>query len=268
MVARLRRARAAAPAPATGRAPVEKEHFMSVSAVLIPADEEQPVRRIAVDGLDDLQQAVGGCIEAIPYHADDAITTYVNEEGKFECEPNPRATRLLGPGLFAGDFVAGDVVVCGFDAATGENADCSEDFEAKLDESHRELRAPDKLGRRERSIDYEWVLNDDGNGTRNLAALSITHHTAGVGILSGRVHGNEFVAVLSNETEQPAACGGVIRSFQLGVGVWLCSEEVSRFSQKRLDAFAEDALARLRGLYAHSDPRVTRYFKIATGAAL
>jgi hypothetical protein len=113
----------------------------SYTAVVIPADEDEPVRRVVLndDGdssLRQLQEIVGGNIEAVPYHASSEVTTYVHEEGKYvfveedgTAKVNARATRLMAPGLFAGDWIAGPLVVCGFDAETGENRDCPEGFE-------------------------------------------------------------------------------------------------------------------------------------------
>ena len=76
-----------------------------------------------------LQEAVGGWIEAvaIPEFVTDSerATAYVNEEGKLEALPiNRRATDMMVPGvgLMWGDYIAGPMVVCGFDPRTGENA--------------------------------------------------------------------------------------------------------------------------------------------------
>ena len=123
----------------------------AVSAVLIPADPGEPVRRVTVDGLAELQAAVGGDIEAVDTAIlGDRLTSYINADGKFNgCQPNPRATELLGPGLFAGDFIAGPLLVCGFDPDEGENRDCPAGFEAEFLGVPRPLARPDyKLGRR------------------------------------------------------------------------------------------------------------------------
>lgn len=80
-----------------------------------------------------LQKAVGGYIEAVgvPGFIPDAEygTVYVNEEGKLHgLEPNMRATDFMVPGvgLWAGDYIAGNMVLLGFDPYTGENADVPE----------------------------------------------------------------------------------------------------------------------------------------------
>jgi Domain of unknown function (DUF3846) len=132
----------------------------AVSAVLIPVNPEQPVRRINVDGLGDLQAAVGGHIEAVDTSIlGDRLTSYINADGKYNgCEPNPRATTLLGPGLFAGDFIAGPLLVCGFDPELGENRDCPTGFEAEFLGVHRPLPSADHELPGDRSVTYAWNL--------------------------------------------------------------------------------------------------------------
>lgn len=108
-----------------------------MKALVVPQDKEQPVRYVDVpDGdseasLSTLQGLVGGLIQALPFpdaltgHANDAATAYVNEEGKYdpECTMNTRATDVMLPILGLRDVVMGNLVVCGFDAAEGENRD-------------------------------------------------------------------------------------------------------------------------------------------------
>jgi hypothetical protein len=240
---------------------------MSISALVIPADEALPIRRIIVaeDGLADLQAAVGGSIEAVPYHAHDGITTYINESGKFECEPNTRATQLLGPGLFAGDYIAGNLVVCGFDPSTGENLDCPEWLETRLG-CPRVLEDPDGVKQCERSTSREWALTADADGRFSIAVLLVTFELAGVDA-SSVPHGHQFTAVLGGQTRPSISTVCPVQS-DFDKSLPICREEVPGFSRRRLDLFDEDAIERLRGLYAKSDPRVTRFFRLASGAAL
>jgi hypothetical protein len=100
----------------------------SVEALVIPVDG--PIQRVELDGsLEQLQTLVGGFIEALPLPEficpDDDVTAYVNDEGKFSanCGINMRATNFLVPGigLFWGDYIAGPMVVSGFDPRTGEH---------------------------------------------------------------------------------------------------------------------------------------------------
>lgn len=101
-----------------------------VTALLIPV--EGPLQTVELDGsLAQLQDLVGGHIEALPIptfiRESARATAYVNEDGKFldSCEPNMRATDFMVPGvgLFMGDYVAGPLLLCGFDPNTGEHAE-------------------------------------------------------------------------------------------------------------------------------------------------
>jgi hypothetical protein len=62
--------------------------------------------------LTQLQGVVGGWIESVPTSGE--YTMYCHEEGKLEGLPlNPKATKLVRAYLHEGDYIAGDVVVCG-----------------------------------------------------------------------------------------------------------------------------------------------------------
>lgn len=79
-----------------------------------------------------LQELVGGNIEALPVPAQidpaERTTVYLNEESKYECEPNMRATDFMVPGVGIAwrDYIAGPLVICGFDPIRGVNTDVSE----------------------------------------------------------------------------------------------------------------------------------------------
>jgi Domain of unknown function (DUF3846) len=105
-------------------------------AIVIPV--EGPVFEVDLDGsLDQLQGHVGGFIQALPLpefiDPKGRATGYVHEEGKYECPPNMRATDFMVPGvgLFWGDWIAGPLVLCGFDPAKGENTDVPEGVVAR-----------------------------------------------------------------------------------------------------------------------------------------
>lgn len=99
-----------------------------VKVLVIPPEGPVEVRAIA-DTLEALQGLVGGHIEAAPLppfiEGQTRGTAYVNEDGKHdpECAPNGRATDFMVPGvgLFWGDYVAGTLIVLGFDPRTGEH---------------------------------------------------------------------------------------------------------------------------------------------------
>jgi len=110
-------------------------------AVVIPV--EGPVYEIEVGrpGADDLavlQEAVGGLIEALAVpqfiNGSERATAYCNEEGKYVCKPNMRATDFMVPGvgLFPGDYISGPMVVCGFNPRTGNHAPLPTTVEARV----------------------------------------------------------------------------------------------------------------------------------------
>lgn len=93
--------------------------------VVIPVEGPIEVREIE-DDLTSLQQLVGGYIEALPVPefipgADEA-TIYVNDD-KAGLVPNMRATDFMVPGvgIFFGDYVAGTMLLLGFDITRGEH---------------------------------------------------------------------------------------------------------------------------------------------------
>lgn len=135
----------------------------TIRAVLIPVEGEP--REVALperDGLERLQQLVEGDIEAIDVGREDA-TAYGNDEAKLvNMELNRRATDLVFPDpagfrrrssetkaayeaagyavieasppdpRFREPFVAGPLVVCGFDPYTGENRSIPDNLAAQL----------------------------------------------------------------------------------------------------------------------------------------
>lgn len=86
-----------------------------------------------------LQDAVGGTIQAVPVPRfvamADRATVYCNDDGKGLGLPfNGRATDFMVPGahLMWGDYIAGALVVAGFDPATGEHDVLPEPVEARV----------------------------------------------------------------------------------------------------------------------------------------
>jgi len=107
-----------------------------LSALVIPADPEQPVRDIGLNvdnSLKQLQELVGGSIEAVivpefadePDGADVYATAYVNANGLGALPTNWRATDFMvpGAGMAWGSVVHGDFVLVGFVPSSGTHAD-------------------------------------------------------------------------------------------------------------------------------------------------
>jgi hypothetical protein len=110
-------------------------------ALLIPVTGPVEELRLPTDHTElmQLQAAVGGWIEAVSMPEfiaeSERATGYVNEEGKLEQLPfNGRATDLMVPGvgLGWGDYIAGPMLVCGFDRHRGENTDIPAGVEKQI----------------------------------------------------------------------------------------------------------------------------------------
>lgn len=98
-------------------------------AMIIPADEAQPVRFEELSGLEAMQKVVGGYIELVPMTLNIAgtqheVSLFCNEEGKLEGLPlNRRATQMAGRNLRPGDYLAGDVFLTGAPDDDGNETD-------------------------------------------------------------------------------------------------------------------------------------------------
>jgi hypothetical protein len=97
------------------------------NAFVIYDDRVEEVELPERGTLEALQGIVGGHIEAVPVppflNGAPRATCYVNEDGKYACAPNMAATDFMVPGmgLFMGDYIAGPLVIVGFDPETGEH---------------------------------------------------------------------------------------------------------------------------------------------------
>jgi Domain of unknown function (DUF3846) len=118
---------------------MQQEDRTSARALVIPVDG--PVQPITLDDtLEQLQSIVGGLVQALPVpefiDPDGRSTVYVGDESKFDpdCLPNMRATDFLVPGvgLFWGDYVAGPMIVAGFDPRTGQHVPLPDAVEQRV----------------------------------------------------------------------------------------------------------------------------------------
>lgn len=124
-----------------------------MKAVLVPVGEMPRV--IEVDGLKDLQSAVGGNIELCSWVFNDRPVVYVNEEGKFTCPPNRAvyataedegAIKWDGSTVKRGELLEilfGDFVCIGYDPETGEDRDVTEEEIMRVRERFESLRSID-----------------------------------------------------------------------------------------------------------------------------
>lgn len=97
-----------------------------IHAIQIPVDEERPLYKVAIEGLEGMQAAVGGYIEIIDLGPLTA-SLVANEEGKLEKRDiNRRATLLfwlLFPSVRHRDVIVGDVLIVGHPDRQGNTTD-------------------------------------------------------------------------------------------------------------------------------------------------
>ena len=110
---------------------------MGNRALLVPCGGMP--REIEIDGLADLQRAVGGYIESCAWIFNDEPAVFINEEGKFTCTPN-RAVYATAEDegkitwddvvIHEGDLldiIYGDFVCIGMNPEEGENRDITDE---------------------------------------------------------------------------------------------------------------------------------------------
>lgn len=101
------------------------------SAILIPADHTQPVRRVEVSEHAELVALVGGYLDSITIRASQPYVVLFNEDGKqLNLEVNVRATLFLASVLL-GDFICGNCVIVGFDN-DGDTRDAPAGLEERI----------------------------------------------------------------------------------------------------------------------------------------
>lgn len=95
---------------------------------------------IEFDGLEGMQRAVGGYIEAVPWLFDDNPSVYVNEEGKLDGALPNRAIVMGGEVV---DILFGPILCTGFDFETGDTVDIADD---EIDRASRYFTAESPAG--------------------------------------------------------------------------------------------------------------------------
>jgi hypothetical protein len=223
-------------------------------ALLLPADPRQPIRRLKVEGLDDVRAAAGGQIEGFACPSDPSVWGYASAIGKCVAggEPNARATSLLDPD---GAWITGDVVLLAFDDHR-QQRDLSARFAALIDEPSV-LGEPTLSARGNAAAFHAWEISRDERGGRVMAVLTITLCPAleePIGLAE------EYTALLSTRAERSdlfdnrLCCDGPRTAFYVRRerGVAVCRNNTCRF--------AALALATVNALYAVGDERVLAHF--------
>ena len=119
------------------------------------------------------------------------------------------------------------------------------------------LRDPDRTDRGdggEREVTFVWNLAADPDGGERQVVLSIMHHSKG--------RGGAFSATVLNRTECHTAFGTEHSMGSISDWARIASESVSRYSQPRLEQFAQTALKTLRDLYEQGDEQTHGYFEV------
>jgi hypothetical protein len=107
---------------------------MNLKTVLIETNGKKSI--VFYTSFAQMQKAVGGYIEAIPF---DIGTAYLNEEGIAKKLPvNPTATRLckqFNVGLAISDQIRGNMIILGSPDSKGSETDIPESLLKKLEVS-------------------------------------------------------------------------------------------------------------------------------------
>ena len=118
--------------------------------------------------------------------------------------------------------------------------------------------APDQTENRNRSIVYRWLASEQDDGAKHYVALTA---------MSYHPERKCFAAGLNSEKHEPASYGGTMIGFALFGGVRvLVSGYVARFSQKALEAFADEARTALSSM--DEDEKVQKIIEAARAGRL
>lgn len=110
------------------------------TALRINTDFTTDTLDLEVDSLTQLQEAVGGLVQAADLHDD--LTLWCNEEGKLinGMQPNVIATHLWEKSFGMTDIIMGDVVFTGGTDDEGDNLALPHPWLVQLEELARKLR--------------------------------------------------------------------------------------------------------------------------------
>jgi hypothetical protein len=110
------------------------------TALRINTDFTTEILDLEVDSLTQLQEAVGGLVQAVDLRDD--LTLWCNEEGKLinGMQPNVIATHLWEKNFGMTDIILGDVVFTGGTDDEGDNLALTHAWQVQLTEMARKLR--------------------------------------------------------------------------------------------------------------------------------
>jgi hypothetical protein len=115
------------------------------TALRINVDFTTEILDLEVDSLTQLQEAVGGLIQAVDLY--DNLTLWCNEEGKLinGMQPNVIGTHMWEKSFGATDVIMGDVVFTGGTDDEGDNLALPYPWQLQLEELAEKLRSAYEL---------------------------------------------------------------------------------------------------------------------------
>lgn len=226
----------------------------AANALLLPADPAKPVRGLTLEGLDDVQLAVGGHVEGFASDADPSLWGYTRAGGVLAGgAPNARATSLLKP---HGAWIIGDAVLAACEDHQHHKCELPPRL-AALTADPPALPEPTISARGNTAAFHAWELTRDERGGRTMAVLTITLCPAleePVGLA------DEYTAMLATRREGPDLFGGRVCIDGLTSAHCVLRERGVAIDRNSTSRFAGLALATVRALYAVGDERITAHF--------
>lgn len=222
------------------------------NALLLPADPTKPIRGLALEGLDDVRQAVGGRVEGFICGADPTLWGYTSA-GLAGGETNARATSLLRPN---GAWLTGDIVLAASDDHHHLKCSLPPHLAVLLAEPEM-LPEPTFSARGNTAAFHAWEISGDHDGHRVMAVLTVTLCPAleqPIGVAE------EYTAMLSTRHERPDLFGGRICTDGLSTAHCVLRERGTAICRNNTSRFAALALATVNALYCVGDERVTAHF--------
>jgi hypothetical protein len=223
----------------------------SLSGIVLPADSEKPARRLDAHDPQEVHALVGGQLETIACPAHRDLRAFIDAHGLAAGHlVNDRATRVFCPSHQFRNWIAGDVVIVGFDTALRELCDLSTAQEERIT-GLGPIHYPDREDRREKGRSYTWdvEISEDRMVSTSLS-IGYFATPGAFGRLDARLVRN---VVTPDSGPQDTVEGDWCDPFYV--------DTVGGFTVKRLDEFAEHALDVLRARFLLSDREVHAAFR-------
>lgn len=234
--------------------PKDAQIASAYNALLLPADPTKPICGLALEGLDDVRQAVGSRVEGFACDADPTLWGYTSAVSCLDGgEKNARATSLLKPN---GEWLIGDVVLAASEDHHHRECSLPPRLAVLLGESEM-LPEPTFSARGNTAAFHAWEISGDHHGHRVMSVLTVTLFPAleePIGVAE------EYTAMLSTRHERTDLFGGRICTDGLSTAHCVLRERGMAICRNNTSRFAALALATVNALYSVGDERVTAHF--------